>query len=71
MNGMAAPSAYYGASHLGRAVQIDPIKPTVKAPGPQHLKLEYDGLLSNFGFKFNLRRYTWATRTGGTCPRPR
>ena len=28
-------------------------------PGPvfQHLKLQYDGPLSNFAFKFNLRRY--------------
>jgi hypothetical protein len=40
-----------------RAVQVEPIKPTLKAPGPQRLKLEFDGLLSNFAFKLNLRRY--------------
>jgi hypothetical protein len=39
-------------------VQIDPVKPTLKAPGTECLKPEYEGLLSNFGFKFNLRRYT-------------
>ena len=37
-------------------VQVDPINPTLKAPGTD-LKLEYEQLLSNFGFKFNLRRY--------------
>jgi hypothetical protein len=34
------------------------MKPKLKAPGPQRLKLEFDGLLSNFAFRFNLRRYT-------------
>jgi hypothetical protein len=24
---------------LGRAVQVDPVKPTLKAPGSKHLKL--------------------------------
>ena len=52
-------------------MQFDPIKPTLKAPGTQRLKLKYDKLLSyrlNFAsilpqfclhsaFKFNLRRY--------------
>jgi len=33
------------------------MKPQLKPPGTKRLKLEYDGLLSNFGFKFNLRRY--------------
>jgi hypothetical protein len=45
-------------------VQLDPIKLKLKPPGTQRLKLEHDGLLSNFGFKFNLRRYTT-----GTCRR--
>jgi hypothetical protein len=44
----------------GRAVHLDPVTPTLKAPGTKRLRLEYDGLLSNFGFKFNLRRYTTA-----------
>jgi hypothetical protein len=39
-----------------RAVQIEPIIITLKAPGPQRLKLEFDGPLSNFAFNFNLRR---------------
>jgi len=39
-------------------VQADPIKPTLKPPGTKRVKLEYDGLLSSFGFKFDLRRYT-------------
>ena len=42
----------------GRAVQVDPIKPTLKAPGTKLLKLQYDKPLSTFAFKFNLRRYT-------------
>ena len=44
---------------LGRVVQVDPMKPKLKPPGTKRLKLEYDGLLSNFGFKFSLRRYIW------------
>jgi hypothetical protein len=39
-------------------VQVDTIKPKLKAPGTKRLKLDYDGPLSNFGFKFNLRRYS-------------
>ena len=30
----------------------------MKPPGTKPLKLEYDGLLSNIGFKFKLRRYS-------------
>jgi len=41
----------------GRSVQVDPIKPTLKAPGTKRLKLECDELLSKFAFRFNLRRY--------------
>jgi hypothetical protein len=40
----------------GRAVQVDPIKPTLKAPGTKRLKLKDDRLLSSFAFKFELRR---------------
>ena len=36
------------------------IKPTVTAPGFKRLKLNYVELLSNFGFKFSVRRYTKA-----------
>jgi len=47
----------------GGAVQVAPIKPTLKAPGTQRLKLEFDDLLSTSAFKFNLRRYTKVTMT--------
>ena len=43
--------------HHGRAVQVDPIKPTLKSPGAKRLKLICDDPLSNFAFNFNLRRY--------------
>ena len=39
-------------------MQVAAIKPTVKAPGIKLLKLKCDERLSNFAFKFNLRRYT-------------
>jgi len=39
-------------------VQVDPIKPTLKAALTKRLKLEYDGPLLKFAFNFNLRRYT-------------
>ena len=56
----------------GRAVQVDPIKPTLKASGTKRLKLTHVKLLSSFAFKFNLRRYTTAPAPpGGTlAPRP-
>jgi hypothetical protein len=41
-------------------VQVDPIKPTLKAPGIKLFRLKYDKLLSNFAFKFNWRRYNKA-----------
>jgi hypothetical protein len=40
------------------------MKPKFKPPGTKRLKLEYDGLLSSFAFKFNLRRYTMAELRG-------
>jgi hypothetical protein len=40
------------------AVQVDPIKPTLKAPGTNRLILKYDKLISIFAFNFKLRRYT-------------
>ena len=42
----------------GEAVQVDPIKPTLKAPGTKRLKLKWDDPLSSFGFNFNLRHYS-------------
>jgi hypothetical protein len=41
----------------GKAVQVDPVKFTLKAPGTNPSTLKYDGPLSTFAFKFNLRRY--------------
>jgi len=34
------------------------MKPMLKPPGTERLKLKYDELLSSFAFKFHLRRYT-------------
>ena len=48
------------APHLratDKAVQVDPIKRTLKAPGTQRLKLKHDEPLSSYAFRFNLRRY--------------
>ena len=42
-------------------MQVDPIKPTLNAPGAEPLKQKCDELLSNFAYKFNLRRYTPGT----------
>jgi len=41
----------------GKAVQVDPIKPVLKAPGSVLLKLRNYGVLSDFAFNFNLRHY--------------
>ena len=41
-------------------MQVDPIKPLLKAPGTKRLKVKYGKLLSNFAFKFNLRRFIMA-----------
>jgi len=48
------------------------MKPTLKPPGTKHFKLKGDMLLSNFAFKFNLRRYNTASHVlaafGGAGP---
>jgi len=38
-------------------VQVDPIKPKLKPPGTECLKLKCDIMLSTSALKFNLRRY--------------
>ena len=53
----------------GKEVQVDPMRPKLKPPGIKRLKLGYDGLLSNFGFKFNLRRYNLAAGQFGFVSR--
>ena len=57
------------ARELGRAVQVDPMIPELKAPGAKLLTLKYDELLSSFGFNVNLRRYSWGV--WGRPPAPR
>jgi len=49
----------FPTARLGGAVQVDPIKPTLKPPGIKLLTRKHDEPLSNFAFKFNLRRYNW------------
>jgi hypothetical protein len=51
------PTAARVGCLLGRAVQVDPIKPTLSAPGSKCLKLSYDISLSfllHFCFQFQL-----------------
>ena len=38
-------------------MQVDAIKPKLKAPKIKLLKLKYDKPLSKIAFKFNMRRY--------------
>ena len=38
-------------------MQVDPIKPALKAPETKRLKLKCEEPLLNFAFNFNLRRY--------------
>ena len=40
------------------------MKPALRAHGTKRLKLNSDIMLSNFAFKFNLRRYTVAAVPG-------
>jgi hypothetical protein len=42
-------------------LQVDPIKPTLKAPATERSNLKSDDPLSGFTFNFNLRRYTKGT----------
>ena len=51
----------------GRAVQLDPVKPTLKAPGTRRLTLKSYKLLSTFAFNFNLRRFTVGVPPRGRC----
>ena len=46
-------------------MQVDLIKPTLKAPGTRHLELKSDILLSNFAFKFNSHCYSQAPAPAG------
>jgi len=59
-----------GGGPHGRAVQLDPIKATLKLPGTKLLIRKCDKLLSNVAFNFKLRRYSmvhmWDPREGMT-----
>ena len=48
-------------------MQVDPIKPALKAVGTKRLKLNYDGPLSKIAFNFNLRRFNKAPAAFGLC----
>ena len=57
-----------GVLRHGSAVQVDPIKPTLKPPGTKRLKLKYDKLLSmllDFCFQIQLA----ALHHGRSAPR--
>jgi hypothetical protein len=58
MKDPAARARARGGDGRGGAVQVDPIKSTLKAPRSSGLKLEHEKLLSTSAFKFKLRRYT-------------
>ena len=58
-----APTDAELAGRLGKAVQIEPTKPMLKASGSKRLKPKSDELLSSFAFNFNLRRYTWVSQS--------
>ena len=51
-------------AHPGRQLQVDPIKPVLKPPRTQRLKLKYGKLLLSFAFKSNLRRYILGSGIG-------
>ena len=55
---------------IGKAVRVNPIKLTLQAPGNKRMKLKYGELLTDFAFKFNLRRYISATApsSSSSCP---
>ena len=46
-------------------MQVDPMNPTLKAPGSERLTLRCDYLLSIFAFNFKLRRYNEGTKVDG------
>jgi hypothetical protein len=48
------------AARLGKAAQVDPINPQLKAPGSKRCKLKYNKLRSTFAFNFNMRCYALA-----------
>jgi len=47
----------WGAAGRGGAVQLEPMKPTLKPPGSERMKVRCDDVLSNFALTFQLRLY--------------
>jgi hypothetical protein len=56
---VCTPRSLVFIDELGKAVQVEPIRPTLQAPGTKRLKPKHDKLLSSFAFNVNLRRYSW------------
>jgi len=48
-----------GAHPLGKAVQVNPMKPVLNPPETKRLRPKHDELLWSFAYNFNLRRYCW------------
>jgi hypothetical protein len=71
MGGMFRAALFIQSYIRGRAVQVDPVKPTLKPPGAKHLKLKHDKLPSKFAFKFNLHHYIAGTPPAAAPRRPR
>jgi hypothetical protein len=47
----------HGGASVKVRVQVEPMKPMMKAPGTKRLKLNFDKALSSFATNFNLRLY--------------
>ena len=67
LNGGANIDFAMPPSVRGKAMQVDPLTPKLKALGSRRLKLKYGKLLSNFAFNFNLRRYTAYLASPRSC----
>jgi len=64
--GGEVPAAVRGVP--GTAVQVEPMKPMLKAPGTKQLNLKYDELLSSFAFNSKLRRYSLVLDSENEAP---
>ena len=60
VSGPLARGARAGDNRQGSAVQVEPMKFMLKAPGTKRLKLKYDEPLSTVSFNLRLRRYSEA-----------
>jgi len=53
----------------GKAVQVEPVKSKLKAPGTERFILKYDNLLSRRDFRVNLRCYKKGAQACSSSPR--